>query len=243
MGLMQDHGMKNIPRVGHRFIQATLRESEEPGGSQARIEQGDPEGLMPEVAHLGSEHLKGCLRTVEAQEHRLLPCHPHTQFEGRHQLRCLRQAQTMFPGELGNLQATQGREPPVLLKETLAHCDRTFPPHSDPQEDGEQLRIAQGDRSFLCHFLPGPLLIRQVTNDHDFSKCRFCSLEQLFLILVRSRKTGPPGLLIPRLRGGINFDYSAAAFGSSAGSDSPAGSPSSSSSTLPPVPASSEFRP
>ncbi len=132
MGFMQDHRMKNIPRVGHRFIQAALRESEEPGGPQTRIEQGDPEGLMPEVAHLGSEHLKGCLRTIEVQECRLLPCYSHTQFEGGHQLRCLRQTQTMFADKLGNLQATQGREAPVLLKETLAHCDGTFPPSLRP---------------------------------------------------------------------------------------------------------------
>ena len=109
MGLMQDHRMKNIPRVRHRFVQAALRDDEEPGGPQTGIEESQAKGLMTEVAQLGAESLVGGLRTVEVQERRLLPCHPRPQFEGSCQLSCLRQTETMFPGELGNLQTTQGR--------------------------------------------------------------------------------------------------------------------------------------
>ncbi len=66
--LVQDHRMKDIPGVGHRFIQAPFREGHQASNPQPGIEQRNPEGLMAEMCYLWSKDLKGGSWTIQFAE-------------------------------------------------------------------------------------------------------------------------------------------------------------------------------
>ena len=66
--LVQDHRMKDIPGMGHRFIQAPFREGHQASNPQPGIEQPNPEGLMAEMCYLWSKDLKGGSWTIQFAE-------------------------------------------------------------------------------------------------------------------------------------------------------------------------------
>ena len=180
VGLMQNDGVKNVARVRNSFVEASIRDGVITGGAETRVEKGQSQGFVIEETHLWREDTAGCLRAVQHDLIGLFTGNPRTHFEGCGQLGSLGEPEAVFASELRNFQATERGQSAVVAEESLPHFDRALTLHPNAQEDGQQLRIAEGGRPQLGHLLAGAFLVGQVVNDHSSTNSEEWSDEQPF---------------------------------------------------------------
>ncbi len=122
---------------------------------------------MGEVSQLRPEYPESGQRRIKSAARSLFPRQAHSQLKSSCQLSCLGRAQAMFPGQLRDIQRPKRCKPPVILKQALSNCDRALPGYSNPQKDGQELRIAEGFGALLSHFFTWPFLVRQIADKHS----------------------------------------------------------------------------
>jgi len=155
VGAVEDDGVEDVAGVGDGFVDGAVGDGEEAGGAEASVEKGDAEGFAGEVAHLGGEGVVGGDGGVEGGEAAVFSGHAGAEFEGGDELGGFGEAEAVLGGELGEVEVAEGGKTAVGLEEAAADLDGALALDADAEEDGEDLRIAEGGGTLAGHAFTG----------------------------------------------------------------------------------------
>jgi hypothetical protein len=156
VGPMKNCMMEDIPRMGDGLVDGAVGHGHEAGGSEAGVEEGEAEGFAGKMAHLRRERLVDKRRGVKGSAAGLLAGDAGPEFDGGGQLGGLGETEAVLGGKLGDVEPTEGGKTTVGAQEASADIDGALALHPDPEEDGNELRIAESGGPFPRHPLPGP---------------------------------------------------------------------------------------